>query len=403
MDSLKNLNKRVNTILAMVSVGILMGLALSWSYYQSRRMAVSEKTDFVAELLAYDLPHEAVTVMEEIVARQPLSSEGLRVRRVLADVLMGRVGDFEKALGHLVFLKVHGDTGQSEEVEQGIQRCMNRLGRVYDLQRRLLVAEGKNPLQSEVSHQTVVKLGNESAVTVDQLKQQLARMGIAQSNPPRDALDNIVKSMASEILLRRAARRSGVRSSRNFLDQVRSFEENLELQIYLEDEVLKGVEVDEQAVALFIQQNKKLFESPMKVVFSRFKFEEFSVARDYVYGSKNATQPLLIDDKVTATLEQLPSALRGINWINDPVTGTLGPLKEGEDWVVFEIHNVVPPTSVPPELAASQARLRLLEQKQGGEIGKKIAALAAGEELKIIEENITDAFYSEKQTGNPGN
>ncbi|RCK80417.1 MAG: hypothetical protein OZSIB_3163 [Candidatus Ozemobacter sibiricus] len=393
MNALRTLLTRVNTLLVMMLAGLALGLTLAWDYYTQRRVPVRAGEDYAAELLAYGLTHEALQVLQEAAAAEPRSARGLRLRRTMAELYMDRLGDYEKALAELVYVR-SVDPGLASATEERVRRCLDRLGRTYDVQRRLMLEEGRNPLVSTVTASTAVRLGNQEAITVAEVERRLAQMGLPVKDPPREALDKLVQAMAGEVLLRRAAERAGVRRHPAFLEQVRLFEENLALQRYLEEHVLKDVQVDDQALDLYLQQHRAEFESPLRVIYSTLAFADQGAAQDFVAGRSPASAPDILADRVNALPQDLPTILKGIKWETEPPPSLLGPVEQDGKWVVYQIHEVVPPRRVPPELARQQARLRLLEQKQSGRLAEAIAELARREELKILDDVLTRAFYT---------
>ncbi|MDN5280284.1 MAG: hypothetical protein PWR01_4249, partial [Clostridiales bacterium] len=139
MNSLRGISKKIDAILLMVMAGLALSLVLAWNYYQTRKMTGYEKDRFAAELLAYDLPQEAAHVLEESIRMQPYSDKSLKMRRALADIYMKELGQFDKALGELVFIRTFS-TDVASETEEDIKFCLNRLGRTYDVDRREMLA-----------------------------------------------------------------------------------------------------------------------------------------------------------------------------------------------------------------------------------------------------------------------
>jgi len=400
MNALRTVLTRVNALLLMVLAGLAVGLTLTWDYYGNRRVPTGAGESYAAELLAFGLNNDALVVLQECVAAEPRSARSQRLRLAMAGLYMDRLGDYEKALAELVYVR-SVDPGQASATEDRIKRCMDRLGRVYDVQRRIMIEEGKNPMANTVSSSTAVCLGNQQAIQVGEIESRLAQLGLPLKNPPKEALEKLVQGMAGELLLKRASERSGIRKDPRFLEQVRLFEDNLALQRYLEERVLKDVQVDEQALDMYLQQHRPEFDSPLRVVYSAFGFSDELGAQDFLAGKSPATAPRLIADKMSAVTGELPSALRGIKWDSDPMKGMLGPVEQDGDWVVYQIHEVVPPRQVPPELARQQARLRLLEQKQSGKLSEAIAELARKEELKILEDVLARNFFPSELASAP--
>lgn len=397
MNALHGLNRKINTILLVCVLLLVMAISLAWDRFSRRGAAGNDRVLYASELLAHGLSHEAAEILQAEVDASPFSPESLRLRRTLAEILMDKIGDHEKALAELVFLRTY-DSSQKAATEELVSRCMDRLGRVYDVQRRRLLQEGKNPLESQISSATAIRVGNEDAMSVAELSQRLAQVGLPLKDPPREQFDRIIQSLAGEILLKRAAKRAGIDRQPRFLDQVRQFENNLALQQYLEEHVLKDVTVDEQALSLYLEKNKAQFDSPLRVVYSALHFPDEASARALVNGQKPASEPLILADRINATPEDLPKPLKSIQWETDPPRGPLGPVEIDGKWMVYPIHEVVPAKRVPPELARQQSRLKLLEEKQGGKISLMLADLARKEELKILDENIQQKFFTATAT-----
>jgi len=391
MNALRTLAIRLNAVLVLVVAGLLLSLTLAWRLHETRNVSGLEEQEYAAELLAHGLPHQAVEILEKAIARAPHGAQGIRLRKVLAEILQDRIGDYERALAELVFVHTFGGTLASG-TESAIQVCLNRLGRVYDVQRRQLLAEGKNPLVSQVSSETVIKLGSESVLSVGELRHRLAQAGLSPKDVRKEHLDAVLQGLAGEVLLRRAAIRAGIPRQPEFLAQVRQFEENLALQAYLESEVLKDVQVDPQALELYLQQHAAEFDSPRRVVYSELAFSSEEDGRAYVSGGTVASPPETLVDQRNAVREELPPVLRTINWEKEPVKGGLGPIEKDGRWLVYQVHDVVPPRRVPPQLARQQAQVRLLEQKKAGRLGEKISQLAREEEMTILDDVLTRTF-----------
>ena len=152
MNNLHTLNRKLDAMLIMVIAVLILGLALSYNYYQSRRTTETENSEYAADLLAYSLPSEAAHILEENIRRQPLSEKGLKMRKALAEICMNELNDYEKALAQLVFIK---DFAKNTEIASGteekIKYCLNRLGRVYDAERRNMMDKGINPIQNTIT------------------------------------------------------------------------------------------------------------------------------------------------------------------------------------------------------------------------------------------------------------
>ena len=390
---MRSLMLKVNAILVLVAAGVILGLLLAWDLWTHAPglRGESDRQALAAELLAHGLPREAAALLEAEIEADPTSARGIRLSRALAEIQLDSLGDSEKALATLVRLRLH-DPAQASATEPLVRRCMDRLGRVYDVQRRLLLEKGQNPLVSDISSGTAVRVGNRQAISISEIERRLAQVGQPTKSPPKEVLDRVVNQMSGEFLMRRAAERSGIRRDPGFLDQVRQFEENLALQKWLEEHVLKDVHVDEQALALYLQQHKSEFQSPLRVVHSVLAFADEPSARAFVAGTPTGSAPAVVLDHVSATPEELPPALKAINWEKDPVKGNFGPIEVSGRWLVYPIHEIVPARHVPPDLARQQARLRLLEEKQGTKISETVAELARKEELVKLDEVLRRHF-----------
>ncbi|HNV68942.1 MAG TPA: hypothetical protein PKO06_04530 [Candidatus Ozemobacteraceae bacterium] len=392
MNQQQQLLQRSNITLLLLIGGLFLGLALTWEQIGYGNQAQARlKADYAAELLAHGLDREAAEQLEQVLSVAPDDAGSARQRRVLADLYLDRLGDHEKALAHLVHLRrFHPDL--SSGTEDLVRRCLDRLGRVYDVQRRHLLDAGINPVKGNVASDTVVKFGAESGIRLAELQQRLVQLGVPLKSPPPDVLNRIVQGMVSELLLKRAAVRSSVDRDPKYLEQVRAFEQNLLLQRYLEDKVLKDVQVDEQALQLFLEKHQQEFSSPLRVVYSSFSFPDEAQARDYLQDQTRIASRTVVADHVNAVRADLPRPLQGINFDVEKPSGPLGPIEIDGAWHVFVVHDVVPGRQVSPELARQQARLRLLEEKQGGRLTQAIQELARQEEVKILDDVLQASF-----------
>jgi len=399
---MRSLMIKINAILILVVAGVILGLLLGWNLWNQAPGMGGEpdRPALAAELLAHGLPREAASMLETEIERHPTSAAGLRLSRALAEIQIDSLGEYEKALATLVRLRLH-DPAQASPTEPLVRRCMDRLGRVYDVQRRLLLEQGKNPVVSDVSSGTAVRVGNRQAISLSEIERRLVQLGQPSKSPSREMLDRVVNQMSGEFLMRRAAERSGTRRDPAFLEQVRQFEENLTLQKWLEEHVLKDVTVDEQALGLYLAQHKSEFQSPLRVVHSVLAFPDETAARAYLAGTPTGSPPAVILDHVSATVEELPPALKSIPWDKEPAKGTLGPIEVSGRWLIYPIHEVVPGRQVPPDLARQQARLRLLEEKQSARISETIAELARKEELVRIDEALKRHFPTKDESAKP--
>ncbi len=403
MNGAIGLRSRINAILLLLVGGLALGLYLYW-HVEGRSGTVRSRFEsgraYAAELLAHGLVREAVTVMETALAAEPATARALALRRSVADVCMDRLGDYEKALAELVFLKT-ADPAHAAAVEAPIRRCLERLGRVYDVQRRLMLEKGLNPTQVYATSTTAVRFGNESAISLAEIEQRLLRAKLPAKGAPKEAVDNAVRELMSERLLRRAAARAGIDRQPLFHEQVRRFEDNLAIMRYLEDHALKDVQVDEQAVTLHLEKNRERYQGPLRVTYSVYAFPDEASARAYVAGQP-ASPPQTIGDHRIGTPQELPPALKSIRWEADPPTGLLGPVELEGAWVVYLVHGVEHGGRTPPELARQQARLELLEQKKSFRIAELIADLARQEDVRVIDESIQSAFQPASAPVPPG-
>ncbi len=247
MNSLRGISRKIDAILLMVIAGLLLSLAISYNYYQSRKTTIAENEGMAASLLAHGLPDEAARVIEESIRRQPLSDRSMKLRKALADIYMTELNDFGKALAELVFIKNHAaGAAIASGTEEKIRYCLNRLGRVYDVERSRLLEAGENPVASTVATNTVVRLGNRHAIGADELKQQLRAMNISEENLNRETLDNVIGAMTQELLLARAAERENYRRDPDFIARVRKFENSLVISNYLNRQLFKDRKLDEK-------------------------------------------------------------------------------------------------------------------------------------------------------------
>jgi len=245
MNSLRSISRKIDAMLIMIIAGLVLSLALAWNYYQSRRMTYVEKETLAASLLAYSLPSEAAAVMNEMIQRQPVSERSLKLRRVLAEVYMNELNDFEKALAELVFINNFAPGSEvASGTEDAIRYCLNRLGRVYDVERRRLLEGGENPLENTVNDSSVVRFGNRHAISVDQVRQKLA--GMKKEDLTKDLVESVVNGMAQEMLLARAADRENIKKDSAFIETVRRYEKNLSINHYLQKKVLTDDKLTEE-------------------------------------------------------------------------------------------------------------------------------------------------------------
>ncbi len=247
MNSLRGITRKIDAMLLMIIAGLVLGLAISYNYYQSRKMTVSENEDLAANLLAYGLPAEAARVLEENIRRQPLSDRSMKLRKALVDIYMSELNDYDKALTELVFLKTHTPASEiASASEEKIRYCLNRLGRVYDVERSRMLAGGENPVINNVASHTVVRLGNRHALSVDDLKMRLRTMNISETQLNKETVDGVISAMTQELLLNRAAERENLKKDPEFIARVRKFENSLAISTYLNNRLFKDKKLDEQ-------------------------------------------------------------------------------------------------------------------------------------------------------------
>lgn len=175
MSNIRSLNRKLDAMLIMVIAVLILGIALSYNYYQSRRTTFSENSEYASDLLAYNLPSEAAQVLEANIRREPLSEKGLKMRKALAEICMNELNDFDKALGQLLYIKrFTPNSAIASGTDEKINYCLTRLGRVYDAERRNMLNEGINPMVNTVASDTVVQLGNKQAIGLSELKMRLS-------------------------------------------------------------------------------------------------------------------------------------------------------------------------------------------------------------------------------------
>ncbi len=240
MNNIRSLNRKIDAMLIMVIASLILGLALSYNYYQSRKTTNTENSEFAADLLAYSLPSEAATVLEENIRRQPLSEKGLKMRKALADIYMNEMNDFDKALAQLLYInRFAANTEIASGTEDKIKYCMTRLGRVYDAERRNMMGEGVNPIVNTVASETVIQLGNKEALSVDALKTRMAMMGISSTDLTKEKVEQVVNQLAQELLLTRAAKRENLKNDPEIIENLKKIEDQVLMSAYLQKFILK--------------------------------------------------------------------------------------------------------------------------------------------------------------------
>lgn len=407
MNSLRGISKKLNAILLLVMIGLILALMLAWHYYQTRKMTSYDKEHYAAELLAFELPEKAAAVLEDYISRQPYSSKSLNMRRALADIYMKELHQFEKALGELVFLRTFSPATASE-TENDIRYCLNRLGRTYDVERRRMLDSGINPLENTVASDTVVRFGNKGVVTLQQLKERLRAMNVSDKNIDKEQLNAVVQAMAREILLKRAAEREGIDRDPAYINAIKQIEDNLKLKFYLEKYVLKDMKISDQDVADFVARNAARFTESDRVKYSAYAFPDATSAEKFLNYKKSGSIEESLDsesyeilaDRLEVIVEQLPAEIRSLDFKAAKGIEFFGPVKIGKKYLIYQIHSFTPGKKLPAEQLQAFARQSLTEKKQQELLGRKIAELAAKEEMKINEDVLEKAFFGKASETN---
>lgn len=401
MNSLRAMTKKIDAILLMIIALLTLTLVLSWNYYQSRKMTRVEKEVLAAEMLAYDLPVQAVKVLENVIARRPLSDKSMRLRKVLADIYINEFRDYESALAELIFIKTFKPE-KAEALEEDIRLCMNRLGRVYDVERRIMLDDGISPLEADVTDETVVQIGNKSLITANDVKSRVKQMGIDYKTLTADSIEAIVQSMAHEKLLLRAAKREPISQQPEFIDRLRIMENNLLVTTYLEQHVFDGLELDETTLNNFIVQNRSLYSEPDHVVYSCYAFNSANDAENYILKRKTQGDFESEDiDKRVVTMElrqrtdELPVEIRSINFSLPDAQGFFGPVKINNEYLLYEIIRFERGKTVCEKEIKELSKSQLLEEKQRDLLLKKINRLVKAEEMKISKNAIESNFFKD--------
>ncbi len=291
MNSLRSISRKIDAMLIMIIAGLVLSLALAWNYYQSRRMTYVEKETLAASLLAHGLPSEAAAVMHEMIQRQPVSERSLKLRRVLSEVYMNELNDFEKALAELVFINNFAPGSEvASGTEDSIRYCLNRLGRVYDVERRRLLEGGENPLENTVVETSVVRFGNRDAISVEQVRQKLA--GMKGSDLNKELVEAVVNGMAQELLLARAAERENIKKESAFIETVRRYEKNLSINHYLQKKVLAGDKLTEEK-----QRELMTAEINRLAQLEDMKIDSDVIAREILGQLATASAPVTMQEK----------------------------------------------------------------------------------------------------------
>lgn len=247
MNSLRGISRKIDAMLLLIIAGLVLALALSWNYYQNRRMTFNEKETLAAGLLAYNLPGAAAALIEETISRQPVSEKSIKLRKVLAEIYMNELNDFEKALAEMVFIKTYAPQSEvASGSEEAIRYCLNRLGRVYDAERSKILAGGGNPIENNLKPTTVVRFGNRHALSLEELQLRLQENGLTGDKLTPEKVDALINSMAQEMLLARAAERENLKKETEFIQRVQKFEKSLAINSYLQKYVFKDPSLNEE-------------------------------------------------------------------------------------------------------------------------------------------------------------
>ncbi len=384
MESLRQLSRRINTLIVLSISVVCLLVAVTWGGLGSHtpvRPDLEARFDQAAELLAYGLPHQAEPVIESLLENEPLSARSLKLRRVFAEVLMDDLSDWDRALTHLLFLRQH-EPAIASTTEAGIARCLARSGRTRAAQRRLDLLAGHNPLRREMASNSVVVIGANDAVTLDDVRQQVAQLPAAQRQNP-EILDKVVNAMMGEKLLVRAARRVGLERDPEFLAKLHEFERNSLVQLYVERELSKNAKVDPTAVELYLKAHAAEFSGPPQIEYRRYVDADESTAAARAAGQVPASGPVQTPPVVTATPDTLPAPLARIDWAKDAPTGRLGPVHEADGWVVYEIVRVVPGKPVPADQAREHAVRAVQLETQNRVLREHIEKLSREEGVTV--------------------
>ncbi len=292
MSNIRSLNRKLDAMLIMVIAMLILGIALSYNYYKSRRTTFSENSEYAADLLAYSLPSEAARVLEENIRRQPLSEKGLKMRKALAEICMNELNDFDKALGQLLYIKRFApDSAIASGTEEKINYCLTRLGRVYDAERRNMLNEGINPIVNTVASDTIVQLGNKQAIGLNELKLRLGQIGLSGKDITKENVTNILNQMTQEMLLARAANRENLKKDPEVIAMLKKLENNVLMSVYLQKFVFKDLKTDdkEKRMQLLADEITKLSAKEELKINSDVLYKAFGFATDSakIDSSKN--------------------------------------------------------------------------------------------------------------------
>ncbi|MBR4570609.1 MAG: hypothetical protein IKO19_08125 [Candidatus Riflebacteria bacterium] len=283
MSNIRSLNRKLDAMLIMVIAVLILGIALSYNYYKSRRTTFSENSEYASDLLAYNLPSEAAQVLEANIRREPLSEKGLKMRKALAEICMNELNDFDKALGQLLYIKRFApDSAIASGTDEKINYCLTRLGRVYDAERRNMLNEGINPIVNTVASDTVVQLGNKQAIGLNELKLRLSQIGISEKEITKENVTNILNQMTQELLLARAANRENIKKDPEVIAMLKKLENNVLMSVYLQKFVFKDVKGDdkEKRMQLLADEITKLSAKEELKINSDVLYKAFGFATD---------------------------------------------------------------------------------------------------------------------------
>lgn len=417
MRTLHVISRKINAMIVLIVVGLVLSISMSWHYYQVRATTEFEEETFMSELLAHGLPREAASILEENISKQPLSNRSMKLRKVLAEIYMNDLNEYEKALSELIFIREFEPkvASNTSGIEKNIRYCMKRLGRVYDIERRKMLDVGINPVINNVASSTVIRIGNKSVFSIDQLNAKLDELKFPRDKMTKEIMNALVSRISQEILLKRAADRSGVKETKDYLAHIKQFEENLILQKYLETEVFQDLKVTEADITNYITTHRNEFETDDRVEYSELVFDYAHKAEDYInqfnsnennetvigtpLGDGSGTMVISSEpDEVIAQNKNviaaaLPEAIKGNNWKLGKTKEFYGPVKVNDKWHVYQIHNVVPGQKMEENQAQQTASQRISEQKKQASLAQKINELMKKEDLIINKDVIANAFF----------
>jgi hypothetical protein len=228
-------------------------------------------------------------------------------------------------------------------------------------------------------------------------------MNVSDKNIEKEQLDAVVQAMARETLLKRAAEREGIDRDPAYIDAIRQIEENLKLKFYLEKYVLKDMKISDQDVADFVARNAASFTGSDRVKYSAYAFTDATSAEMFlnhkksgsIEGGLNSESYETLADGLEVIVEQLPAEIRSLDFKAAKSIEFFGPVRIGEKYLIYQIHAFTPGEKLPAERVQAFARQSLTEKKQQELLGRKIAELAAKEEMKINEDVMEKAFFGQ--------